>query len=126
MKQPAKLWLKVANQDFKSAKLLFDHALYPHAIYYLAQSLEKILKASQIEFTESTPDKTHQLEKIAKKTPFTFSEDQISLLVTLSRDYNRVRYPDVVQADYGTKRKTQTIFNKGINLFIWIKKQLSR
>jgi HEPN domain-containing protein len=126
MKQPTKLWIKVANMDIKSAKLLFEHALYPHAIYYLAQGLEKILKASQIEYTDESPDKTHQLEKIAEKTPHKFNEDQMNLLVTFSRDYNRVRYPDLVQADYGTKRKTQPTFKKGLELYIWIKKQLSR
>lgn len=40
-----KEFLKMANRDLKSSKILYDHHLYPQAMFYYSQSVEKANKA---------------------------------------------------------------------------------
>lgn len=38
-------FLKMANKDLKSSKILYEHHLYPQAMFYFSQSVEKANKA---------------------------------------------------------------------------------
>ena len=40
-----KEFLKIANRDLKSSKILYEHHLYPQAMFYFSQSVEKANKA---------------------------------------------------------------------------------
>ena len=40
-----KEFLKMANRDFRSSKILYEHHLYPQAMFYFSQSVEKANKA---------------------------------------------------------------------------------
>ena len=120
MKEDAKKWFKIAESDFASCEYLFKGAHYPQAIYYLCQSLEKILKASQIEFKDSAPQKIHRLENIAIKSGIRFTKSQLNTLTELSKHYSRVRYPDISKVSYNTKSKVEPIMKKGKELYQWI------
>lgn len=119
MKKIAKTWLNFAKSDFESALYLFNGARYPQAIYLGCQSLEKLLKAVQIELTKNPPKKTHRLENLAIKTGLKFTKTQIENLTELSKIYGKIRYPDVSQSFYNTKSKAEPIFKKIKNLYLW-------
>lgn len=38
-------WLKIATQDAEASELLYDNDFYPQSLYFLEQSLEKLVKA---------------------------------------------------------------------------------
>lgn len=124
MKDATKTWLAIAEDDFKGGTYLYEHRLYPQAIYLFCQALEKLLKAAGIEFTERQPKKIHHLHIIAKETGLKFSTDQYEELEQLSKHYGRVRYPDISQAFYNTKSKTESIINKAQQLYLWVHKIL--
>ncbi|MDA1079599.1 MAG: HEPN domain-containing protein [bacterium] len=90
-------WLKTAEGDYDSALYLYDGARYPHAIYFLCQAIEKLLKAAQVELTDLTPKKIHRLENLAQDSTLNFSDDQYDKLTDLSKIYSKIRYPDIAQ-----------------------------
>ena len=60
MKDITNVWLKIAKEDYDTAFYLYDGARYPQALYFLCQSLEKLLKAILVESSEKTPQKNFQ------------------------------------------------------------------
>ena len=123
MKSETKQWLKIAEGDYEVSLIGLKKARYPQALYLLCQAIEKVLKGAQIEFTNKSPQRTHRLETIAKKTTLDFSNKQIEQLIELTRHYGKVRYPDLSQADYNSKKKVEPIFNKAKTIYLWILKQ---
>lgn len=120
MKSETRNWLEIAQQDYDTSLYLFTGARHPYAVYQICQAIEKLLKASQVEFTTQTPRKTHNLVNLAKNSGLTFSEKQYQDLEQLLSHYNRVRYRDIGQAAYNTKEKVQPIINKAQKMYLWI------
>ena len=60
MKKETELWIKIAQEDLKSAKILFEKSIYRMTCYHSQQFVEKIFKAilteNNVEFA-----KTHNL-----------------------------------------------------------------
>ena len=124
MKELTLKWLSFAEGDYSSACYLFGGARYPQAIYLVCQAIEKLLKAVQIELTDDHPKKIHRLENLAKSSSLYFSDDQYNSLTDLSKIYGKIRYPDISQASYNTKIKTEPIFKKAQEMYLWILEQL--
>ena len=124
MKKSAQQWLKIAQSDYKDSLYLFKAARHPNAVYIICQAIEKALKAAQIERKNQTPRKIHHLKQLAKATGLPFSEDQYVFLDNLTKDCNRVRYPDYQSTYYNTKAKVEPIINQGKNIYQWILRQL--
>jgi HEPN domain-containing protein len=122
VKQLTQHWLNLAESDLDSALYLFEGARYPQSIYFICQAIEKILKATIIENSNTAPQKTHRLDTLATKTTLNFSDEQLILLTDLSKYYARVRYPDLSQVDFNTKTKTQPVIGKGKKVYQWIHK----
>ncbi len=120
MKDLTNTWLKTAEGDYDTALYLFEGARYPHAIYFLCQAIEKLLKAAQVEYTDLTPKKIHRLENLAHDSTLEFSDDQYDILTDLSKIYSKIRYPDIAQASYNTKDKVDSLFESGKELHQWI------
>ncbi|MDA1061072.1 MAG: HEPN domain-containing protein [bacterium] len=120
MKALTNTWLKTAEADYDTASYLFEGARYPHAIYFLCQAIEKLLKAAQVEFTDLTPKKIHRLENLAHDSTLEFSDDQYDILTDLSKIYSKIRYPDIAQVSYNTKDKVNSLFESGKELRQWI------
>lgn len=124
MKSVTKKWLQVAGDDYDAAIYLYKGARYPQAIYFICQSIEKLLKAIIVETTDSIPEKSHRLENLAKRIKtITFSEEQLVTLTNLSIHYSQVRYPDIAQMKFNTKRRTEPILEKGKTIYLWLQKK---
>lgn len=123
MKPETKKWSDIADSDYDTSQYLFKGARHPQAVYFLCQSLEKLLKAALVEFADKPPQKTHRLENIAKDSTLGFSGDQYDRLTELSKHYSRVRYPDISRTSYNTKAKVKPIMEIGEELYQWLKNQ---
>ena len=120
MRAGTKQWLEIAAEDYDVSLLLFKRASHPQAIYAMCQAVEKVLKAAQIEIANQPPQKTHQLEKIARESGLDFSDEQYQILKELSKHYRRVRYPDIQRIRYNTKAKAQQIIDQGREVYQWV------
>lgn len=123
MRPETKHWLKISDSDFDTSLYLFKGAKHPQAVYFICQSIEKLLKAAIIEFTNKTPLKIHRLENLAKESKIRFSQNQLLELTELSKHYSRVRYPDISQESYNTKAKIKPIIESGKELYQWTRKK---
>ena len=65
MKKETQPWLSQSEEHLKDAVYLFEGGRYSATVYYCHQALEKILKASIVEFKNKVPPKIHQLERLA-------------------------------------------------------------
>ena len=60
MRKEAEGWAKIANEEFQSAKYLFEKSLFRMVCYHSQQDVEKILKAILVEHEVEVPF-THNL-----------------------------------------------------------------
>ena len=65
MKEETREWLEKAEEDFDIAKYNLEGGKYPAVAFYSQQSIEKMLKALQIEKLGKF-DRTHDLVLLAK------------------------------------------------------------
>ena len=124
MKPETRQWLTIAKEDYSDSLYLFKGARYPNAIYHLCQAIEKALKAAQIEIANRMPKKTHDLERLGKKSGLPLSPDQHQTLDTLFKAYSQVRYPDYAQTKYNTKAKVEPVIKQGKEIYQWILAEL--
>lgn len=115
--------MDIADSDYDTGLYLFKGARHPQAVYFICQSVEKLLKAAIIEFAERAPLKIHRLENLAKESKIKFSQKQLKVLTELSKHYSRVRYPDISQTSYNTKVKVMPIMESGKELYQWTRKK---
>lgn len=125
MKPETQEWLDIAKSDHKSSQVLFESKLYPQAVYFICQAVEKVLKAAQVELTNQIPKKTHDLENLVIAATLTLSEEQKQSLKQLSQHYRRVRYPDYRRVLYSTRIKVEPILNRGKEMYQWILTRLN-
>lgn len=125
MKPETRHWLEMSDSDHDTGLYLFKGAKHPQAVYFICQSIEKLLKAAIIEFADKAPQKIHRLENLAKESKIKFSQKQLKILTELSKHYSRVRYPDISQTSYNTKAKVMPIMESGKELYLWIRKKFA-
>lgn len=118
-------WLDSAESDHKSALWLFQGAHNPQALYYQSLAIEKVLKAHvALALPEKESPKTHNLRKLLGLANLKISAAQDDLLRDLSRAFRRVRYSDLAQKEFNTKKKTEPLFREAVRIYVWIKQQL--
>ena len=122
-------WLKTAEKDFETAKIILDAGKnYHYCLFFCHLVLEKALKALVVQCTGETPPKIHDLEVLAKKAKLALTEDEKDFF-TLMTGYNlEARYPDVKFKVY--KRSTRSLAEKLMQRtwekFLWIKKLVTQ
>lgn len=86
-------WLRIASEDLKVAKLLFEEEIWSHVCFNAQQAAEKGLKAL-IELKKAVP-KTHDLKELsreAEKCGFDLEEFRAQFDF-LNQFYTSTRYP---------------------------------
>ncbi|MEA3360488.1 MAG: HEPN domain-containing protein [Thermodesulfobacteriota bacterium] len=63
MRDETKTWLKYANENFQSAKVLLDSSLFNPCLQNIQQFIEKLLKALLIEFSMKF-ERTHSINEL--------------------------------------------------------------
>lgn len=90
MKDDARVWIKEAEDNLVTAKLLYESERLKDASFYAQQVAEKALKAAQIEKL-SRFDRTHDLVKLAQSIKAT--AEIVNYCADLTEYYVDTRYP---------------------------------
>jgi HEPN domain-containing protein len=87
-------WLDGAEYDLETARALIEKRRYPYALFFGHLALEKLLKALVVKTTREHAPLSHDLVKLAARTP-------VDLTPEMSRDLERIsefnleaRYPE--------------------------------
>lgn len=115
MKDETKAWLKYAEENLESARILFQSKLYNPCLQNVQQAVEKALKAILVERT-STIKKTHDIFEIkqlivSNNIEVDLSDDECDFLNSI---YLPSKYPlGSILADYEPDEK---VCRSGINI----------
>lgn len=125
IKQAVGYWIKSSEEDFKTAKSLFDSKRYAHCLFFCHLFIEKILKALIVKNTKDNPLPIHNLPRLSKDTGIIFSDEQMLLLDEINEFNIRARYNDVKFRFYkkATPKFTKKYFNRAKKLYLWLKKK---
>lgn len=127
MKKETENWLKIANNDLKSAKALLKEGLNLNAMEHSHAALEKLIKGIITEQKGIQPPKIHALLKLVSLTVIQNLEDDIKrFLVELDASYISVRYPDDIEkiSLKFTRNETEEVIRKVDNIFKWLERQI--
>ncbi len=93
MRRATAAWIKDAEEELESAKVLYEHGRYKSACYHSQQSVEKGLKAILLEKGQK-PERTHDIVELHNAVAKTGSDSGLSMedAVYLSSIY-KGRYP---------------------------------
>lgn len=94
MKDETRIWLKYADENLKSAKLLSDNQLFNPCLQNIQQAIEKFLKAVIVEFSMEFR-KTHSINELktiitGKGIDIDLTEDECDFLDSV---YLPSKYP---------------------------------
>ena len=126
MKQEVKNWLDQAKEHFDDMEYLYRGSRYSLAVYCAHQALEKILKASIVELTNTVPPKMHKLDELARLSTLPMQKSWYEDLAEITRHFWRVRYPDFQRYTYTSKTKIKPTIEKTREVYLWILKQLNQ
>ncbi|MBZ5562941.1 MAG: HEPN domain-containing protein [Acidobacteriia bacterium] len=94
MDEQVQRWLRYAESDLAAANILHQGGLYPQALFFLQQSIEKALKALILYRSRTVPPRIHSLPKLLKHCGLDVPRDQLLRLQDLTRYYAGSRYPE--------------------------------
>ena len=121
-------WTEGAEEDFKTAKILFDSKIYHYSLYFCHLTLEKLLKALVIRKTKSHALPIHNLLKLASDAKLQLTSNQIKELSLINEFNIRARYNDYKREFYkkATLEYTQNWLKVCEVFYILIKKELKK
>ncbi len=126
MPEEAQRWLEQAEEDLKTAELIFQEKRYYAASYFAQQAAEKALKAVLVWREGELPPRTHDLRQLARQaeTP----REWLPALTRLSRIYLISRYPELTpgtiparEIDYGDSVSHLELAQ---TVLAWVREQL--
>ncbi len=126
-KDHIKYWISSAENDLDAAHNLFKSNNYLWCLFIGHLIIEKSLKAHWVNIFDETPPKIHDLVRLATKTNIELGKFDLDFLDELNKFNLEARYPDYKQEMYRicTEEYTTLIFEKIIELFQWLKSQLT-
>jgi len=116
-----KEWLKRAEEDMKSAKVMLETNHYTWCAFISQQALEKCLKAGYVKKKNYIPPYTHKLERLCEILEIKPPEDILEWIIRIDKYYIVTRYPDYKKTvDIPTKDIAKTIYNKTQEIYKWL------
>lgn len=126
MKEETKNWLDQAREHLKDAEYMYKGHRYSMCVYCYHQALEKILKATIIEYADRLPSKIHNLDQLARETGLKFTDQDLEDLAEITRHFWRVRYPDYQKYMYTNKESVEPTVVNSRKIYLWVLQQLER
>lgn len=121
MKNEAKLWFDIAQEDEESARLLWENHRYGLAVFLYQQAVEKILKGYIVERQNKVPSKTHRIEDLVSEAGLDLKEIDNPDVAELSKAYIRVRYPDLNKQYFRTRERSRPLVEMAEAVYLWVK-----
>lgn len=122
MKAESKVWIKLAEEDYKNAELLWENHRYGATVFFYQQAVEKILKAYIVENKSKLPAKTHRIELLIQDAGLSASDIGNPKIEELSKAYIRVRYPDLNKQYYRRRDQVMPLITMAKTVYLWVKK----
>jgi len=122
MKEEVKKWWEKSKRDLNNSSFNFKNRKYEESCFFAQQSIEKGLKALDIEKSDKFV-KTHDLIFLAKRIEA--PEEVIEKCRKVNPVYTESRYPDFIEIETYTKEKSKEILSFAKELLKWIKKELN-
>jgi HEPN domain-containing protein len=122
-----KYWLDSAENDFKTAKSLFDSAHYDWCLFIGHLVLEKSLKALWVNNNKDTnPPRIHNLLILAKQAQIPLEPYVEEHLDNINTFQIECRYPEYKHEFYklSDKEFTETNFRKINEIYLWLRSML--
>lgn len=126
MLSETKLWLTLAEDDFKNALLLWKNRRYGATVFFCQQAVEKILKAYIVENKKKAPTKTHRIEVLIQEAELDTEEIKSPDAAELSKAYIRVRYPDLSKQYYRRRENVEPLVLIARKVYLWVKEKLKK
>jgi HEPN domain-containing protein len=99
MKPHTSDWLGLSAYDLDVARDMLKAERYVYTVFMCHLSTEKLLKAAVVEFAgQDPPPKIHGLRRLAEIAGLTLTNEQLELLVELTLQQQRTRYPEDIAA----------------------------
>ena len=121
-------WIKGSEEDYKTAKALIDSKRFAHALFFCHLTIEKTLKALVVKHTQKHARLDHNLIRLSESTGLSLSEEQLNALTEINSFNISGRYDDEKFEFHkkATQEFTEKYFNETTNLYLWLKKQLTK
>ena len=103
-----KAWLSSSNEDFQTAKGLFDLKRYSGTLFFCHLSLEKILKALFLKKNDNYPPPTHKLLRLANLSKLEIDEETQNYLAEITTFNIEARYDILKERLYKKATKDYT------------------
>ncbi len=126
MRSETKLWLMLAEDDYKNAILLWENRRYGATVFFCQQAVEKLLKAYIVERKKKLPLKTHRIEILIKEAGLDIEEIKSPDVTELSKAYIRVRYPDLSRQYYRRRERVEPLVSIAKDVYLWIKRKFKK
>ena len=125
-----KYWIESSDRDYDTINVLFIGKKYTWSLFVGHLVIEKLLKALYAKKNKNTPyaPKSHDLSYLASKIPLKLTNEQESLLNTITRFNLDGRYDDYKNYFYNlcTEEYTQNSINKINTIRNWLIELLNR
>ncbi len=121
MKEEVEKWMKIARDDFDTAKYNLKGGKTSAGIFFLQQAAEKALKALLIKKEDRFP-KIHDLIRLGKLAGV--NKDLLVRCEILSFVYTETRYPDTEDGEY-TKEEIEDYIIISEEIIKWVEEKLS-
>lgn len=124
MREETKVWLKQAEENFKTMEAMWEAHRYAFTCFMAHQVLEAILKAVIVESGRRHP-KIHDLGKLYVDSGLPIKEEFRLMLEKITPHYWQVRYPDIARQKYDHSIAKETYSNAKL-IYQWIKEKLTK
>ncbi len=124
MKKETKQWHKISSEDKEIAIEMWKTKRNVYAVMFWQQSVEKILKAYIVEFINTLPKKTHDIDTLLKQAKLDIKKLSYANVKELSLAFTRTRYEDLSRQHYTRRNVVEPLVIMAEKIYIWIEKQL--
>jgi len=117
--------LRQAEEEYKTARVLFEEKRYNHALFFGHLVLEKLLKALVVKNTKKIYQPIHDLKKLAKSAEIKLSNEQEDDFDEITSFNLSARYDSEKLAFYkkANQEFTEKWFEKIKHYRKWLKNQ---
>jgi HEPN domain-containing protein len=116
-------WLKGAQDDYKSAIVLFERGRLLHCLFFCHLVIEKAIKAHVVKETNEVAPRSHSLVFLSEKAGLLLNDETDEFLGILMKYQLHGRYPDF-NPSLPTVEQTRKYLTKTHDLLKWLTEKL--